>query len=286
VRPTDEDQSGSRRPNLMSSTRRTANETNILAMLDRHESGGRMRRMLRGCAAGRPCSGTGAPAWSSSAWWVRWPGWRATAGRPRPSTRAGRGGRGQGPAGDGACGACAVRRLRLRLASVTASAEASAEVRMRRRRPAPPSSTSRRRPSPAERAGAAAPGAARACRRNSMPAASQRARASASFRPRSARPRRPHCARTARAAPQARRPLRPPSGQAHAEPRSRRPRIAPAKPAPAAVDTDVALISAIIQHANKRQEAEEAAASHNKTPSCRKKGPLLLGKAMLRRYTV
>ncbi|WP_230027665.1 hypothetical protein, partial [Massilia sp. Bi118] len=48
MRPTDEDQSGSRRPNLMSSTRRTANETNILAMLDRHESGGRLRRLLRG----------------------------------------------------------------------------------------------------------------------------------------------------------------------------------------------------------------------------------------------
>jgi hypothetical protein len=47
VRPTDEDQSGSRRPNLMSSTRRTASETNILAMLDRHESGGPGRRLVR-----------------------------------------------------------------------------------------------------------------------------------------------------------------------------------------------------------------------------------------------
>jgi hypothetical protein len=45
---------------------------------------------------------------------------------------------------------------------------------------------------------------------------------------------------------------------AHAEPRARR-TPASAKPAPAAVDTDVALISAIIQHANKRQENEEAA---------------------------
>jgi hypothetical protein len=35
VRPTDEDQAGSRRPNLMSSTRRSANEVNILDMLDR-----------------------------------------------------------------------------------------------------------------------------------------------------------------------------------------------------------------------------------------------------------
>jgi hypothetical protein len=45
---------------------------------------------------------------------------------------------------------------------------------------------------------------------------------------------------------------------AHAGPRARRP-AAPPKADPAPVDTDVALISAIIQHASKRQEAEEAA---------------------------
>jgi len=36
VRPTDENQTGSRRPNLMSSSRRTGGEINILAMLDGH----------------------------------------------------------------------------------------------------------------------------------------------------------------------------------------------------------------------------------------------------------
>jgi hypothetical protein len=44
---------------------------------------------------------------------------------------------------------------------------------------------------------------------------------------------------------------------AAAAPRNRR-QPAPAMAAPAAVDTDVALITAIIQHANARQEAEEA----------------------------
>jgi hypothetical protein len=42
------------------------------------------------------------------------------------------------------------------------------------------------------------------------------------------------------------------------EPRHKRPASLP-KTAPEPVDTDVALISAIIQHANKRQEAEDAA---------------------------
>jgi hypothetical protein len=42
-------------------------------------------------------------------------------------------------------------------------------------------------------------------------------------------------------------------------------KAAPAKAAPIAVDTDVALISAIIQHANKHQEAEEAACA---APPC------------------
>jgi hypothetical protein len=44
----------------------------------------------------------------------------------------------------------------------------------------------------------------------------------------------------------------------HAEPRHKRP-ASLSKTAPEPVDTDVALISAIIQHANKRQEAEDAA---------------------------
>jgi len=42
VRPTDENQPGSRRPNLMSSSRRTNGEINILAMLDGHAPGRRL----------------------------------------------------------------------------------------------------------------------------------------------------------------------------------------------------------------------------------------------------
>jgi hypothetical protein len=51
---------------------------------------------------------------------------------------------------------------------------------------------------------------------------------------------------------------RPVLARAGAETRRRRP-VQPPKPAPAEVDTDVALISAIIQHANSRQEAADEA---------------------------
>lgn len=43
MRPTDEDQSGSRRPNLMSPSRRTTGDINILAMLDGQAPGRRLR---------------------------------------------------------------------------------------------------------------------------------------------------------------------------------------------------------------------------------------------------
>jgi len=55
VRPTDENQPGSRRPNLMSSSRRTTGDINILAMLDGKASGRRPRVLpaaLRYGAAG------------------------------------------------------------------------------------------------------------------------------------------------------------------------------------------------------------------------------------------
>jgi hypothetical protein len=45
VRPTDENQSSSRRPNLMSSTRRPGGEINILAMLDGQAPGRRVRAL-------------------------------------------------------------------------------------------------------------------------------------------------------------------------------------------------------------------------------------------------
>ncbi|HEX8788169.1 MAG TPA: hypothetical protein VF793_18435, partial [Telluria sp.] len=46
MRPTDEDQPGSRRPNLMSTSRRSAGDVNILAMLDGLGSRSRARRPL------------------------------------------------------------------------------------------------------------------------------------------------------------------------------------------------------------------------------------------------
>lgn len=46
MRPTDENQAGSRRPNLMSSSRRTGGEINILAMLDGKTPGMLSRRVL------------------------------------------------------------------------------------------------------------------------------------------------------------------------------------------------------------------------------------------------
>ena len=55
MRPTDENQPGSRRPNLMSSSRRTTGDINILAMLDGQASGRRPRALpaaLRYGAAG------------------------------------------------------------------------------------------------------------------------------------------------------------------------------------------------------------------------------------------
>lgn len=45
MRPTDENQPGSRRPNLMSSSRRTTGEINILAMLDGQAPGRRLRAL-------------------------------------------------------------------------------------------------------------------------------------------------------------------------------------------------------------------------------------------------
>lgn len=54
MRPTDEDQAGSRRPNLMSTPRRSGADVNILAMLDRHAARPRARRWL---------------AWPMAAWY-------------------------------------------------------------------------------------------------------------------------------------------------------------------------------------------------------------------------
>jgi hypothetical protein len=66
VRPTDEDQPGSRRPNLMSASRRTSGEVNILAMLDGLGSRPRGRRIRLWYGAGGmlACALAGVLAWT------------------------------------------------------------------------------------------------------------------------------------------------------------------------------------------------------------------------------
>lgn len=65
MRPTDENQAGSRRPNLMSSSRRSGGEIDILAMLDRQSGKPRTRRKLAWIGAGAllACALAGGLAW-------------------------------------------------------------------------------------------------------------------------------------------------------------------------------------------------------------------------------
>ena len=68
MRPTDENQTGSRRPNLMSSSRRIGGEINILAMLDgqtgkRRRFGGLSRAAWYGSGAVLTCGLLGVAAW-------------------------------------------------------------------------------------------------------------------------------------------------------------------------------------------------------------------------------
>ena len=259
MRPTDEDQSGSRRPNLMSSTRRTASETNILAMLDRHESGGPGRRLLRGLR------GVPAMAWygaagvlvvalvGSLAWLARDSGPPSSAdsglagvtpSRPAPMA--------------GAAATPPVPASAATTAAATAASEVVADANAGRDRPPaaagativdlapaqPAQSTEPADPAPAPRALPPQEHAGRILPRDVQhdPRHERERLASAPKpAPRTAAGRPPSAARSQAAA--------------HAEARSRR--AAARQQAPAADDTDVALITAIIQHASKRQEAEE-----------------------------
>jgi hypothetical protein len=238
----------------MSSTRRTANETNILAMLDRHESGERVRRLLRrvpsmvwyGCAGLLVVGLVG-----SLALLARDSGPPPTAGAALAGTVEARG----RPATEMAAPAAPVAAA---MASATASAEARAEVvdelppagativDLAPAEPAPAATELRVLP-PQQHAGRIAPRDDQRDGQREAQAERQRLAAHAAASragPRSA---------AGKLASAARSP-----SLAHAEARSRRSGVQ-AKAAPATVDTDVALISAIIQHANKRQEAEEAA---------------------------
>ena len=221
MRPTDEDQSGSRRPNLMSSTRRSANEIHILAMLDRHESAGLPRRMLRGLwrmpslfwygTAGVLVVGlVGTLAWLAG-----------DGGAPSPATAA------APPATAPAS------------PSVTVATEPATEIL-----PAGGATIVEVTPAPVAEAVAPVPP-------RTLPPQQHAGR----IAPRDAQRDPPRLAAHAAAKP----PPRTSAAGAPGHAETRRGRQAPsAKPAQDAVDTDVALISAIIQHASKRQEAEDA----------------------------
>jgi hypothetical protein len=218
----------------MSSTRRSANEVNILAMLDRHEAGGLPKRVLRGLR-GRPATfwygAAGVLAvglLSVLAWLVRDSGAPSAVDTALASAVAS-GGRQAGAVSPPAAPPAA---------AVPDSAPDSA---------ADP--VAEAAPEAAAQGGATIVDVASA--REVLP---QAPAAAAALRepPRLARAApRPATSKPAAAGPRAPAP-------AHAEPRARR-TPAPPKAAPAPVDTDVALISAIIQHASRRQEAEEAA---------------------------
>ncbi|MCS0590231.1 hypothetical protein ACFQ09_02305 [Massilia norwichensis] len=256
MRPTDEDQSGSRRPNLMSPTRRTASETNILAMLDRHQAGGPGRRLLRGL------QGVPAMAWygaagvlviglvGSLAWLAR------DSGAPSPADGAV-----AGAAASNASPVAAAPPLDAPAASASAEAVPAADAGPAEPPPAagativdlapadPPAptpasavSTPRALP-PQEHAGRILPRDERSAFRHEHEYKGQRL--AAAVKP----------PRTAGAKPAA---VAQAPAQARVEARGRR-NAAATKQAPAAVDTDVALISAIIQHASKRQDAEDEA---------------------------
>lgn len=245
MRPTDEDQPGSRRPNLMSSTRRSANEINILDMLDRQASGPLPRRMLRrfqsrpamvwyGAAGLLVCGLVGTLAWlahDSAPASVD----TALAGSIKPAAQA---------------PVAAVETVGN--APLVASMSASAPD------PAPPAGASivdlAPPPEPESQALAVRVPAAphplpqqqAAGRIAAHEAEREPARLAAQAVPAKSGPRAVHAEPRSHAGP--------------AAARSRRPAAAAKAQAAPAVDTDVALISAIIQHANAREEAQEGCA--------------------------
>ncbi len=232
MRPTDENQTGSRRPNLMSSSRRGGGEINILAMLDRQSGKPRARRKLAWIGAGAllACALAGGLAWLLHAPSGGFDDHRIAADLPEPKPAAS-----------------------LPVRTPVSLPEPPRHVEQRPRQGA----TIVDQPSheaagifPADmlpddmKAAAtmprlAAPAPAR------TPAAKPASHAAA---PRAG------ATRTATATPHQEAPARP-----------RRAAVAP-KPAhaPAAVDTDVALISAIIQHVNQRGELQDDAKSSTK----------------------
>jgi hypothetical protein len=272
----------------MSATRRAASETNILAMLDRQASAALPQRLLRSARA------LPAMFWYSAAgvlvcgmvatlaWLARDSGASTAVDTALAGSIA--------PAGARATEGATVLPATADLAHATGTAQAPVAASAPDPVPAPvPASVSTPLPDPARKAGATivnvAPAAptssaelavqapAAAVHRSPAPAAAlpqrqqsgritprelqrdpQRLAAHATTA-RTATPRAPAQGKTAAGGPRS-------AALAHTTPanssHSRR-HPAPAKAATPTVDTDVALISAIIQHAATRQETEEAA---------------------------
>lgn len=232
MRPTDENQTGSRRPNLMSSSRRGGGEINILAMLDRQSGKPRARRKLAWIGAGALLAFTlaGGLAWLLHAPSGGFDDHRIAADLPEPKPAAALPVR--APASLPEPPRHVEQRPRHGAAIVDPPSHEAAAVfpadmlpddmkaAATMPRPAAPAPTRARAAKPAAHAAAARAGATR----------------TASIPPRQEVPARP---RRAAAAPK----------PAHA---------------PASVDTDVALISAIIQHVNQRGELQDDAKSSTK----------------------
>jgi hypothetical protein len=229
----------------MSSTRRTANEINILAMLDRHQAAGLPQRILRGLR------GMPAAAWYGAAGvlvcaLLGMLGWLARDSDSSASVDSALAGA-VNPKAAAAIAAAPPAPVSASLAVPDAEPEPAPEplpgagatiVDVAPAAAAEPAASVHPLPPP-QHAGRIAPHefAGDPQRLSAHAATAKSAARAAAGKPPAA---------GARAVP------------ARAEPRNRRPAALP-KSVSEPVDTDVALISAIIQHANKRQEAEEAA---------------------------
>lgn len=260
MRPTDENQTGSRRPNLMSSSRRSGAEINILAMLDgQARKPGPFARLPRAAWYGGggvlACALAGAVAWlvhdqSGSGFEGR-----VQAGPPvvpleivsetvpNPALQV------DPPRTHGAT-----------VVDVAAAADAASAVQ-----PAPSGArvlddARQEVQALAAVAPASAPPQAFVPVRPDMPVVV--AVSAAVTRPTHHVPHRV----PPKAAPAARGALAEARQPASTHVRRTAPTAQKAKPAPAAVDTDVALISAIIQHVNQRGEVKDGAAKMPNRP--------------------
>ena len=263
MRPTDQNQTGSRRPNLMSSSRRTGAEINILAMLDgQARKPGPLAQLPRAAWYGSggmlACALVGAVVWLLH-------------------DQAGSGFEGRVPAGPPA--------VPLEIVSETVPNPAL-QVDPPRTHGAAVVDVVDVAAAAADAASAAqpAPSGARVLD-NAQQGAQALAVVTPASPPPASVPVRPDAPAVVpvsaavtrsthhaphRVPPKAAPPARSVPAEARQPPSAHDRRTAPTarkgRPAPAAVDTDVALISAIIQHVNQRGEAKDAAAKMPNRP--------------------